>query len=288
MKLTRSILLVLLMLSNSINIWAQEEGGQFETLKYENKGGLMYGINIGLLLANNNPASFYDGTTPNDIGLYLNNINVRDVIQEYVGGYNYYLVELPLEMDYKPATAFGLNLRYQLDWNQAVVADFNYAILNANGLVVLEVDRPNPTGATQAFYEYLDIYGRENRMAMSLGYQYTTSEPGPLGFLMEFGPVLSSVKVEKNAFKVGQREYNILRPEVFNGSQFRNNRQQTVNSFGAYGAIGLNFEFNKFTVEALMRTQMEKIVFDEEVETKRHLNYMPQLRFIYRILKDRS
>ncbi len=263
------------------------EEDNYSHLNYKAKKGFMYGLNIGLLLANNEPALFYNGSAPNNIYNYLSSTNSNSYTQisNYVGNYNFHLVELPEEMDYKPAVSFGLNLRYQKNWTNAFVADLNYSQLNASGLVVIEVERPNTSGATQANYEYFPIYGKETRLVVSAGYQITLTDPSSMGLIFEFGPVLTSVKVNRNAFRVGDREYNILRPQLSTGGQYINRKQPTVNDFGGYAAVGFNVEFDKFTIDALFRTSLERIQFDPNQEAKHKLQFLPHLRFSYRLLK---
>jgi len=216
-----------------------QEDGEYENLNYRKKKGVMFGANIGMLFANNHPAQFYDGRAPNTIAPYITNTNSNSYLElvEFFGTPEFTLVELPAEpteMNYKPAINFGLNFRYQKDWYSAWVADFNYSQLQANGVAVFNVLQGGVDILTQFRNVNLPLYGRETRFTLSAGYQATLSEPSAMGLIFEIGPVFTAVKAERNAFVVGNREYNILRPQLINGNQFRNQRQPTVSDFGAY------------------------------------------------------
>lgn len=265
-----------------------EEEDSYEQVTYARKKGFMFGLNIGLLIPNNEPAQFYNGTAPNDITPYLTNTNSNSYqeITEFIGGYDFVRDQtfLPI-MNYSNGVNFGFNTRYQFDWHNAVVADLNYSQLTATGVMRLISAEEPGDGSTQDIIKFLDMYGKEQRLMISLGYQATLSEPSAMGFIFEVGPMITSVKVVRNAFVVGDREFNILRSRTLVGNQFANDRQQTVNDFGAYTAIGTNIEFDKFTVDAMFRASYERIQFDKEIEAKYKLNFLPQLRFTYRIIK---
>jgi hypothetical protein len=253
------------------------------------KKGFMFGLNVGYLLPNDEPAAFYDGTPKEpgflDLNEYLGQWFIRDQVINTLGdrAANFRLSEYPQDYRYNDALAIGGHVRYQFNWTHAVVADMNFARLHSGGIFVIEY--PNNTGATQPVYENFEITGEEDRMNLSLGYQVALGAPSEFGVHLEFGPMLTSVNVRNNQFRIGDGTYSILRAQTVGlaPDQLITGPIPTVTSLGGYGQLGANLEFHKFTVDMALRVSLEKIALYKGQEARYRPSYLPFLRLIYRV-----
>lgn len=253
------------------------------------KRGFMFGLNVGYVLPNDEPATFYDGT-PKDAGFldlneYLGQWFIRDQVINTLGdrAANFRLSEYPQEYRYNNALAIGGHVRYQFNWTHAVVADMNFARLRSGGVFVIEY--PNTSGTSQPIYENFEITGEEDRMNLSLGYQLALGAPSEFGMHLEFGPMLTSVNVRSNQFVIGNGTYNILRAQAVGlaPDQLTTSPIPTVTSLGGYGQLGANLEFDKFTLDMALRVILEKVELYEGQEAGFRPSYIPFLRLMYRV-----
>jgi len=258
--------------------------------------GFFVGANFGVHFANKSTATFYTGNpffTPNDICIFLpcpilgsaGNDQVYNQLVQEIGNHQFTLESFGDDLRYEPALTLGLNLRYRLGPFSSIQTDITYANLKANGVIVFNVDRPNPNGTADDFFESHPIWGKEQRLVFSPGFQFNLSDPGDFVPYFDVGGILTSTRVIENRFRVGNREFSILRPQILNG-QVVNRRQQTSNALGAYAGLGVNLEFDKVILDFGYRASFEKVPFrnlDEElsVHDNRTLHHSITLKFIY-------
>ncbi|MBK9419115.1 MAG: hypothetical protein IPO05_03955 [Flavobacteriales bacterium] len=285
--MSKKHILILLCLWHAMVVSAQDEerpiGGPSE------KKGFMFGLNIGYLMPNDEPATFYDGKPKEqgflDLNAFLGQWFIRDQVINTLGdrAANYRLSEYPQDYRYNNALAIGGHVRYQFNWTHAVVADMNFARLRSAGIFVIEY--PGTTGLTQPVFESFEITGEEDRMNLSLGYQVALGAPSEFGVHLEFGPLLTSVNVRNNQFRIGDQTYSILRAQTVGQApdQLINGQIPTVSSVGGYGQLGTNLEFHKFTLDMALRVSLEKIALYAGQEAKFRPNYQPFLRLIYQL-----
>lgn len=287
MIIGKKLILFLFGLGQAMVLSAQD--GEHRADGPAEKKGLMFGLNVGYLLPNDEPATFYDGTPKEpgflDLNEFLGLWFIRDQVINTLGdrAVNYRLSEYPQEYRYNNALSIGGHARYQFNWTHAVVADMNFARLRSAGIFVIEY--PDNTGVTQPIYESFEITGEEDRMNLSLGYQVALGVPSAFGVHLEFGPMLTSVRVRNNQLRIGDRTYSILRAETVGlaPDQLITSPIPTVTSLGGYGQLGANLEFHKFTVEMALRVNLEKIALYEGQEANFRPSYMPFLRLIYQV-----
>lgn len=280
---------VLFVFSLCLGLVVSAQDGELQVVGPAAKKGFMFGLNLGYLLPNDEPATFYDGTPKEpgflDLNQYLGQWFIRDQVINTLGerATNYRLSEYPKEYRYNNALSIGGHVRYQFNWTHAVVADMNFARLRSGGLFVIEY--PDNTGFTQPVYENFEITGEEDRMNLSLGYQVALGAPSEFGVHLEFGPMLTSVNVRNNQFRIGDRTYSILRAQTvgLGNDQMINAPIPTVTSLGGYGQLGANLEFHKFTVDMALRVSLEKIALYEGQEARYRPSYLPFLRLVYQV-----
>jgi hypothetical protein len=287
MIISKKHILLLLSLWHVMPLSSQD--GEPQVVGPAAKKGFMFGLNVGYLLPNDEPATFYDGTPKEpgflDLNTLLGQWFVRNQVINTLGGRaeNFRLSEYPQEYRYNNALAIGGHLRYQFNWTHAVVADLNFAKLRSGGLFVIEY--PDNTGLTQPIYENFTITGEEDRMNLSLGYQVALGAPSEFGVHLEFGPLLTSVRVRSNQVLIGDGTYNILRAQTVGlaPDQLINAPIPTVTSLGGYGQLGANLELQRFTVELALRVNLEKIALYEGQEAGYRPSYLPILRLVYQV-----
>ncbi len=287
MIIGKKYILFLFSLCHGMVVSAQD--GEFDVVGPGLKKGFMFGLNVGYLLPNDEPATFYDGTPKEpgflDLNEYLDQWFIRDQVINTLGdrAANYRLSEYPKEYRYNNALSIGGHVRYQFNWTHAVVADVNFTRLRSAGIFVIEY--PGTTGATQPIYENFEITGEEDRMNLSLGYQVALGAPSEFGMHLEFGPMLTSVRVRSNEFRIGDGTYSILRAQTvgLSADQLITSPIPTVTSLGGYGQLGANLEFHKFTVDMALRVSLEKIALYEGQEARYRPSYLPLLRLVYQV-----
>ena len=206
-------------------------------------------------------------------------------IVDEIGGYQFELASFGDDLRYDPAVILGLNLRYRMGTYLTLQADMNYASLTSKGVIVLSVDRPNPNGTQDEYFENHPIWGKEQRLSISPGIQLNLTDPSDFVPYFDLGVMLTSTRVKENRFRIGSIERNILRPQNINGN-FINNKQPTVNGFGFYSGFGINVSFEKVLLDFGYRASFEKVPlrkFDEElkVHDERKLHHSIVLKFIY-------
>lgn len=293
-KLKHVLVVVFLISWNWISVYGQveddpdadeDENLEFADFDHSEYHGFFIGLNFGGYLANKSPASFYNGQAPNDIFLYLSNPNIYNDIVEALGGYDFTLAEYADDLRYNPAIMLGINMRYRMGAFSSINADFNYVSLRAEDVLVLDVNKPNPNGTIDDVFEPYPIWGKEERLIMSLGIQNNLADPGPLVGYVELGGLLTSTKAKENRFSIGDPDtgfgtvsYNILRPELVN-NQYVPGKQPTTSSFGFYGGLGVNAQFENVIMDFGYRASFEKVAFRET--DKLGLHHAILIKFLY-------
>ncbi|MEM7162151.1 MAG: hypothetical protein AAF487_06875 [Bacteroidota bacterium] len=273
----------------------EEDSEEFRTFNNADYRGFYIGGNVGVYFANKSTATFYSGNellTPNSVCVFLgcagnNGIpQVYNQLVEELGGYDFELAEFAQEMNYNPAISLGMNLRYRTGPFMTIQTDLNYVNLRANGILVYQIDRPNPDGSLGDYFESHPIWGEEQRFILSPGVQMYLSDPSDFVPYIDLGAVLTSTRARENRFSVGNRQYSILRPTQNANGTIINNRQATANGFGFYSGIGVNVKFEKVILDFGYRASFEKVPFrklDEEFSMfdERTLHHAITLKFLY-------
>lgn len=262
---------------------------KFVVIDPEGKKGFMFGANIGYYLANDEPAIFYNGLNKGegflDIRDYLNRPTIKPDVLLALGGNtaNFDLTESGFDIHYENVINFGGHLRYQFNWTNALVADVNFSSMKIEDSFALSYRNDN--GTSELINQHFPIFGKEDRLFASLGYQVNLSPPGMAGLNFEFGPELVSVKVKSNTFRVGSRNYNILRAQTIGtgGSQILNSKIPTLSFIGAYTQFAANLEFDKYTIDLGWRTSFQKISLSDVIPAKRRMSHTPFIRLVYRV-----
>lgn len=198
------------------------------------------GIYMDYYLPGNTTANFYNGQDNNRLQNTLNNPQIRDQIEEALGGYTFQLAEYANDMRYNNALAFHLELDYRFGNNWKASIGFISANIEAVGNFTLLVDRVNRNNQTNDPYlEKSTINGKESRshILLGLGKLFPLNDgffaSADAGFNMNF------IEVTSNKFQVASRNFSL---PLYNNQL--NPQVQNINTFGSgfYLAGGVGYE----------------------------------------------
>lgn len=199
-------------------------------------------IYMDYYMPGNATANFYNGRDNNRLQNTLNNPQIRDQIEEALGGFNFDLAEYANDMRYNNALAFHLELDYRFGNNWKASVGFISANIEAAGNFTLLVDRINRNNQTnEPYLEKSTISGKESRshILLGLGKLFPLSEgffaSADAGFNMNF------IEVTSNKFQVVSRTFSL---PLYNNQL--NQQAQEINTFGSgfYLAGGLGYELS--------------------------------------------
>lgn len=256
----------------------EEEDAQQETQEIPlSHLGMSYAINIGIYLANDVTANYYNGDPngANSIMWLYTNPNTYAEIRDEFNGNNWTFADLSESMRYDTPMMFGVNLQYFWREDLGVFLDFNTAQLISGGYVTLQVDQASG-GATQENFVLAEIWGEESRVHVNLGLTYVLKNETPIQPFISGGIDFLYTEVETNKVKIESRTYTILN----NGINGQVNLNQGGMGVGWMVAPGLKFRLNaSFSADIgwnLYNTQVR--VGDY---TERNWNSAPFLRLVY-------
>lgn len=185
-------------------------------------------------------ANFYNGKDNNRLTNLLNNPQIRDRIEEALGGYEFSLQEYANDMRYNNAFAFALELDYRFGNNWKASVQFINAQVEAVGNFTLLVNRVNRNNQTNDPYlEKATIAGTETRshIILGLGKIFTLSD----GFIAstEAGYNMNFVEATSNKIIVAERDFSL---PLYNNQLNPQAQQITTFGSGFYLGAGVGYE----------------------------------------------
>jgi hypothetical protein len=168
-----------------------------------------YGFNTGAYFAHPSTANYYDGSGVHNLEKALNHTYNRDklirgvneIIQDFsVGG-------LPGNMLYSPAIQVGFFGGFNLNKMLAATAEFNYTRIKAADKFTLHTDKF--TSTSEPYILVGDIYGREERIELRLGFNYTLLTKKTIHPFIGSGINITDIKVLDNKASVSGIEFSI-------------------------------------------------------------------------------
>lgn len=198
------------------------------------------GIYMDYYMAGNATANFYNGRDNNRLQNTLNNPQIRDQIEEALGGYTFQLAEYANDMRYNNALAFHLELDYRFGNNWKASLGFISANLESVGNFTLLVDRVNRNNQTNDPYlEKSAISGKESRSHILLGLGKLFPLADGFYASVDAGFNMNFIEATSNQFQVASRSFSL---PLYNNQL--NPQVQKINTFGSgfYLAGGLGYE----------------------------------------------
>jgi hypothetical protein len=244
-------------------ILAQEEEESREPLKTK---GLNLGLHIGCYFANKYTAKLYDGygfDVDGQRNTFERSFMYQKIVLEYGGGYGQQdLValalgvqhgewtfgesDMPVNMRYAPAFLIGINGRYSVDKNNAILINLNAAKINVTGNFTI-VTLP-PTNSTQinSAIKTCAIRGVEQRLFFQIGYQRIFGESEKVNLLAEGGLHITLAKFDKNEILIGDDLLIDLTSYYYQpGYPAYAVRKPVGIGFGAFAGMGVNVNLNE-------------------------------------------
>lgn len=185
--------------------------------------GLSLTVGIGVLNADNSHANFYNGN-PGNVNTLLrilhsetygnqiwNNLTEKDLIGDAVANYKQITVAEYGDMYYRLAVQLGMGFRYDFELSKwAWMLQFDYAKVNAVGMVLLNSGKGSAYLTNQDRYVNCPTTGSERRIYIDLGIIRKFKMRNGLDFELSVGGNLNNTKVESSDIEIGGITYSIL------------------------------------------------------------------------------
>lgn len=249
-------------LRKPINLLQDEDEEEDASSGFE---GVSFGLNIGSYFASRNTANFYNGACMyatdelaggvrcvtiaerldpnvfiNDYRNILNNINNATTSQ--ATGFSVPFDSYPLNMRYNPAMYVGFQMKYAWSRTSSMIFNLNAVRLRAVDQFTLQffgttvVDGQNDVRLFQ-------IYGREQRFNVNLGYRQGFEMGPQSNFYLQFGGSMLGTSVQENQIRIAGNDYSLFM-YTLNVNQQVAYQARTNVGFGFYIAPGFEFIVN--------------------------------------------
>jgi hypothetical protein len=227
------------------------------------------GLNLGLLLgtyfANKYTATLYDGYGFDIDGKrnsFENSFMYQKIILEYGGGYGqpdlvaealgvqhgewtFGESDMPVNMKYAPAFLLGLEGRYSVDKNNAILLNVNASKLNITGNFTIVTQPPSSSTQVNKAIKTCAIKGVEQRLFFQLGYQRLFGESEKVNLLAEGGLHVTLAKFDKNEILIGDNLLIDLTSYYYQpGFPAYAVKKPIGFGFGAFAGLGVNVNMN--------------------------------------------
>jgi hypothetical protein len=217
--------------------------GNFEITHPEDTPELkrwFYGLGAGAYFANPSTANYYNGSGTHNVEKALNLIYNRDrlvrgvneIIQDFSVG------ELPLSMHYTPGMQVGFYGGLRFNRSLAAMAEFNYTRLTASDKFTLYTDKF--TSTSEPYILVSDIYGREERIELRIGFHYILFTQKAFHPFIGSGINITDSKVLENRVVISGMEFSIR--EIT--TDYYGVRDYGM-GLGQYTEMGLHFDVNE-------------------------------------------
>jgi len=220
----------------------EEDPNPWPLVKFE------YGISVGAYFPGKYSAGFYSGIPSN-----VNNINyilsnkywMREIRQSLGVGETDTITRItvdgyPENMHYTTALYGGVFFRYNFNRKNSIFLQANYSRIKTADVVTLLVYNPlMPVSLPDLRFE--QVVGREGRVMIDLGFQRSFPLKSRINLFLQGAFTMCYTQVQKSAFVVEGREYNMVNVYA-NQAYVPNTNQQTINvnqnAFGFGGFLG--------------------------------------------------
>jgi len=244
--------------------------------------GFHFGLFVGSLFANKYSANLYDGYGLDADGFknnFSNSEMARKILFEYGGGnglpdriapalncnhsdWTFDETDMPASMTYNAAIMVGLQMRYGLTKNDAVILNVNGSKLSVNGAFTIYVNNPSAvvSPTTDGPYRTFSIIGGEQRLVFQLGYQRLLGDVDKFNFFVEGGVTCTMAKFDKNLININGMIIDLTTYYNIYGNPEYHQKNLTGIGFGGFAGVGANLNISpKWTVQLVYDPSMEKI-----------------------------
>jgi hypothetical protein len=217
----------------------------------DDEKGLQLGLNFGMLLPNNYPANYYNGSDGNENNIkyiFSNKYHYEDIYRALNCADTFFLYACPMNMSYPATVSPGVYFSYNFNRTTGVFVQFNYVKLKPHDAFTIEVD-PKEYLTTPDLRLY-SISGEEERINIDIGYSRAFRLRDNIDLVGEAGLALNDIKVLKSRILIENLEYSLINVYGEN-SYIPNSNQQTFEVYlggigiGLHGGAGLRFNFSE-------------------------------------------
>lgn len=250
--------------------------------------GLSLNINAGVLKASDKTANFYNGNPRNANKLdYIihsemygrpiwEDLTDLDLIGSSVANYSQLKVAEYGHMSYKLAFQLGIGFRYDLDnpfWAWQV--RFDYARLNAEGMVLLDSGKNTSILSNQNAYVNCPVAGEEERIFFDLGIIRKFRLQNGFDLEVSLGANVNNTKVESNDIRIGRHTYSMLdvwggQPPYTYSTPYEYVNQGGI-GYGGYASVAFGF-----TIPAGTAMQLAYTFYYNRTKLEGYSTFSPQ------------
>jgi hypothetical protein len=264
--------------------------------------GLHLGLYIGSYFANKYTAKLYDGygfDVDGNRNSFENSFMYHKIVLEYGGGYGQpdYIAtalnvqhgewafsesDMPINMKYSPAFLLGLQGRYSVDKNNAILLNVNASQLNITGNFTITTTPPTNSTQINKSIKTFAIKGVEQRMMFQMGYQRIFGDDDKINLFAEGGLHVTLAKFDHNVILINDLLIDLTSYYYQPGFNAYAVQKPIGFGFGAFAGIGVNLNMNsKFRVQFLYNPTYEGINIGPDPKLK--LQHSIGLRFYYNL-----
>lgn len=250
---------------------------------YKSRKGFHIGLYVGSLFANKYTAGMYDGygfDIDGNKNSFENSFMYQKIILQYGGGYGsgqpdmiaqelnvdqgtwtFDESDMPLTMRYSPAFLSGLQCRYSVDENNAILLNVNAAKLNINGS--FNITTIPTSGSTQInnSIRTFAIKGTEQRLMFQFGYNRIIGSNDKLNFYVEGGLNATLTKFDKNIIQINNLTIDLT--SYYNQAVYPPptlTKKPVGMGFGAFAGFGINLSMgSKWAIQIGYNPSYERI-----------------------------
>jgi len=276
--------------------------------------GFHFGLYVGSFFANQKAATLYNGwgIDPNTGNQYYgdaqfsNSLMEQKILQysgQIPGSYLPDLItpqlgvpttgdwifgpgDMPAIMRYQISFMMGFNSKYNVDKNNAIIFNFNVAILKITGAFTIETPNQQPVNSMYPTpYQLFPIIGGEQRFMAQLGYQKVIGKNPKLNPVIEGGLNFNYAQFGKNFIRINT--LNIDLTNYYNSNPYSPFIRPRGAGLGAFAGIGLHLTMSpKWTVQLLWSPSYDKVNFGVYItgdDNKPKFQNAAGLRFYYNL-----
>jgi hypothetical protein len=270
----------------------------------DGRKGLYAGIYLGAFFSNPYSARLYDGYgfdldgNPNSFANSFMNRKINfelsntafggDQVAEQLGvqpgEWNFDESDMPTNLKYNIAFAFGLQGRYHLNNNDVFLFNMNFMRLTVNGQYTITTTSSAPVGEflPQNAIRTFGIRGEEQRIMFQIGYQRILGNNATFNWLIEAGVDLTLSKFERNEAQLGNLIIDLTTFYNQFGFQDIAARNLTGAAVGAFAGFGGQVEAGeKWVLQLVYNPLFQKVALGSD--TKYGLHHSIGLRAIYQL-----
>jgi hypothetical protein len=272
------------LLLSSFTAFAQDDNPDTtrvdKPIKYHGSQKFQYGIMVGSYFASNTTAGMYDGygydvmgyknTFENSLmniamkqndGTYGGTDRIADALHVQHGEWSFDENNMPINMHYNIAFAFGINTRYKWNERDALIFNVNLTNLTASGnfTINLTTTPSNQTLGYQNFQTFA-IRGKEQRLDIQLGYQRVVNPKAAVSFFYEGGWNLSLARFSKNEIQINNLIIDIA--STYSNPAYGNGRPSVLTGVGFAGFLGAGMNIaiqKKYTIQLFYQPNYGKL-----------------------------